>query len=302
MTTAEKIDYLSSLWQEFSIVFLEIYNFKNAIPVITNLGQKHFREQKEIAERLGTDSASANALYFYNLGNGFATPIGGNQNTYDDMIRITAEHHNRQYKWILVEAYEYFEELIEQVFSFLVYIDRNVLTDNERGILGETPYDISLDDFYTKLDSLYNKKAYLKNPEKLLNRIRNYFPEIIEIEKKNGTNKNVRFAITMISKFRHVIVHQRGKIKDYDKFKTFVFNASGIPMESEEGRTLQEYLDAHVQDNGIIIMEEHHLRYDGIPLIFTQDRLQSQIDILIAYAHLISVQMLNKINPSPRPQ
>lgn len=298
MTTTEKIDHVSSLWQGFSAVFLEIYNFKNAIPVITDLGQKHYRKQKEIGEKVGTGITSVNALYFYNLFDGLATPIGGNQNTYDDMIRITVEHHNRQYKWVLVEAYEYFEDLIENLFSFLVYIDRSELTVKEREILGEMPNDISLNDFYAKLNNL----RILKDPEKLLNRIRNYFPEIIEIENKNGVNKHVRFEITMISKFRHVIVHQRGKIKDYDKFKALVFNAAGIPMENKEGKALQEYLGAHVQDNGMIIMEEHHFRYDGLPLIFTKDRLQAQINILIAYSHLICVQMINKLNPSTQPQ
>lgn len=295
MTQEEKYAYFSKIWEEYAFNISDINNFKHATKNLTEIGLKHYFEQKEIANKVHTNTANAHNTSFYRLDTGVIAFLGYQNNTYDDIIHLINRQHNNQYKWMLVEAYEYFEDLIEKYFELLAYIEHNILKDKEKAILLEDGDILSFEDFRTQLAKVIKQTKDLRDPEKILNRIRNHIPNIIDIETNNKIGKHVRFEITMISKFRHIIVHERGMIKDYELFKTRVFKDAGLALDSKDGQLLLEIFNSYIYEDGTIAMHEHYFKRDGIPLQFTNDRLMTQIQLISAYAWHIAQQILKKI-------
>ena len=64
-------------------------------------------------------SESVQAMYFYDAMTGTAMPYGHSELSAEDKLRLIATQKNRQYCWLLVEAYEEFEDYIERIYAYI---------------------------------------------------------------------------------------------------------------------------------------------------------------------------------------
>ena len=90
----------------------------------------------------------------------------------EGQARRIAEHKNRQYGWLLVEAYEEFEDFLERIYAHIGKTDRNAwhLEDFGRAKLpelDEKPYD-----WYLKTV----RRKYGQDPLDILTRLRQLYP------------------------------------------------------------------------------------------------------------------------------
>jgi len=70
-------------------------------------------------------SSSHNAMYFYDARTGTARMYGHKVSSIEDRYLSVILHKNKQYQWLIAEAYEEFEDFLERVYAFLGYTDSN---------------------------------------------------------------------------------------------------------------------------------------------------------------------------------
>lgn len=153
---------------------------------------------------------------------GFDNPFTGKLEKYafrnttlEDMKRLTYWHKNSQYCWLLMSAYEKFEDFLKPAYKELT---------------GEDPSDL----------------------KKMLARLSDTFPSIKDAESKNDFNINLRIAVLLVEKMRHAITHNQGIILDLPQFIKKVINASGIGNNKEEH---EEFISQFIFKNKVCILE-----------------------------------------------
>ncbi|SDW16560.1 hypothetical protein [Nitrosomonas communis] len=133
-------------------------------------------------------------------------------------------------------------------------------------------------------------------PQSILNKFRNKYQSIKDIEAKNGLNINLSLAISLIEKLRHVIVHKGGKVSNKDNFIKLTLENCGL---SNNGKNKQEHIDFINQYFGsgeyenLITLLEIRIRED-LPIKIERDVLSILIGYLIGYAFLIIEMTYNQ--------
>ena len=147
-------------------------------------------------------------MLFYDAKTGEARSIFGRREiSVEDRMKAVVLHKNKQYQWLLVEAYEAFEDYIEDVYAYAGLIDKNLWPCRHFG-------NISLSELSNKdFNWFRNKIDTIRNKDSISNQFRKVFSNIEEIETKNELNINLKLTIVLIENLRHIIVHKGGMRK-----------------------------------------------------------------------------------------
>jgi len=197
---------------------------------------------------------SAHSMYYLHATTGKSAIFGGTVSGLEEMKRDVTIRRNKQYQWLLAEAYEELEDLFEHLYAYLGRLDRNAwpLADFGNTLLSE------LDD---KDFSWYLKQAGHKKgaPETILNQLRKRYPELDRLEQHNALGIDFKFIIVFIQKLRHAIVHRGGVVRDLDTVIGEIFKASGIPPKGAKTDAARQFIkDFFRQENSgstIILIE-----------------------------------------------
>jgi hypothetical protein len=122
-----------------------------------------------------------------------------------------------------------------------------------------------------------------------LNKLRKQFPKFNDDEKTNKLQVDLSFAITLIEKLRHMIVHKGGKVSSRRDFIRLTTEQSGL---YNNGNISQEYLDlinlffGENEYENLITLLEIRIQPE-IPLDIHVSRFDKLTGYLMANAFLI---------------
>jgi hypothetical protein len=165
---------------------------------------------------------SFDAMRFRDPITGESKRYGFRQSSLDDRVMQVILQKNKQYCWLLVEAYEEFEIFIKGIYAYIGKHNNAswLMHDFQNIQLSE----ISSKDFQWYVDCAKNKKDI---PQSIISRLRILYPEISTFETKNKLNIDLQFAIKTIERLRHIIVHRGGKVASKDEFIKDLLNRAG---------------------------------------------------------------------------
>ena len=252
------------------------------------------RHGKEISDA-GDDpdsifGLSMQSMLFQTLRTGDLIRYGFVETDVQGQARRTAEHKNRQYGWLLVEAYEEFEDFLERIYAHIGKTDRNAwhLEDFGRAKLPDlesNPYE-----WYLKAV----RQKYGQRPLKILTRLRQLYPELKFAEESNIYNVHIRVAIELIASLRHRIVHARGRIYDPAEFVGCVLEKCGLWNNGNPNQGLKDFILEYViedSDAHSVWLYERRAAPSNVPLDVYHDMWNQLITYLISYAHSICTQV-----------
>ena len=119
---------VSEIYDTLRNRFVEIQIYRS---VVKDSTKEELKRLSEYIEQLSNfeDSAipflSMQSMYFQELSTGEVVRYGFIESSADDQRIRTSRHKNRQYGWLLVEAYEEFEDFLERIYAYIGKNRRN---------------------------------------------------------------------------------------------------------------------------------------------------------------------------------
>lgn len=244
--------------------------------------EKEYRSMVEahqslIRNKLEQHSSSLHNMAFRSLTNGELIFYDHKDLDFDQRVKDLIHRRNKHYLWLLAEAFEHFENLIELMYAHIGHREPSAWPSKETK--GETPAALAAKPFewFLKKSEL-NKKLSVK-----LECIRKRFPSLTATEKSNYFDIDFRFTICLIEMLRHIIVHNSGKIIDYQKFVARTFEQAGMSNNGNHDPQKLQLINNFVATDGgahrIVMLE---VQDQGTP--FHKSRISSMINWLLAYA------------------
>ncbi|MDD5215745.1 MAG: hypothetical protein PHQ03_09455 [Methylococcales bacterium] len=194
---------------------------------------------------------------------------------------------NRQYQWLVAEAFEHFDDFIENAYAYIGYIDNSCWPMRDYG-------NIKLNELGNKKFDWFLTQSQSKKTKDILNEFRTLFPDLKSIEsepiKANKKKLHPKFVLNFIAQLRHRIVHNGGKVNDKTAFIKTIFAESGISNKSNKGQ-YDDFINYFLcgKENGkldkSIILLEHHNNDEFTPLTFHP--ISRVFDCLMSYSVIL---------------
>lgn len=167
--------------------------------------------------------------------------IGFKDASYSDSLQILQLQHNRQYQWLLAEAYEAFENYLINLYAYSGYLDNDFWEEREFG--KEVADGIRNQDLAWFIEQTRHNHKNL--PAGILKQVNKKIPSLAQIlaSRKRGDPLNIdyEFTIILVSKLRHKIVHSHG----YANKKNFIKSRlKEFPLANKSSAEKQDYIDA----------------------------------------------------------
>lgn len=260
--------------------------------------RKHFAQlanSKKICQENEYDEAytkSMHNMFFTDPRNQKHVLYGSKTLSFDEQITQSVLKKNREYQFLLMEAYEVFEDAIEETYAYLGENDVNFWTLCE---YGNITYDkIAKQDFSFYLECAEKRKYGAIGIVKML------------IDKFNCNiqydNLDLKTCIILIGKIRHHIVHAGGIIKNKDEF---IFNCAK-PCQKCSNDTIDEnfhnYISVFIGEsnsqNLINLTEERAL--PKFPIVFERCRFGNLLNHLLLCVHVLYEESKKHIENLPQ--
>jgi hypothetical protein len=158
---------------------------------------------------------SHEAFGFYNPFSGKLEKYAFRKTTIKRLKEITAFHKNTQYCWLIASAFESFEK-------FLKFVHEKLTSTKERDL------------------------------KKILSYFSNNYIFLKKNEETNEFGVNLKIAVLLVEKLRHVIVHNQGVTEDLELFTNKVINDSGINNNRNEHEL---FIKQFFIDNRVVLLE-----------------------------------------------
>jgi hypothetical protein len=233
---------------------------------------------------------SINNMYFYAAKDAGARLYGHKTNSIEDEKMSVILHKNKQYQWLLAEAYEAYEDFIEQSYAYLAFINHNTWPLSDYGNINLS--ELSTKEYEYFLAQAKNKKD---KPNSMIKQFRKVFPQYEVLETTNKLSKDLRFMINIAEKFRHHIVHTSGKVQDKKKCIEDIIKMTGIynngKYDIERYNFIDGFFGSEEYSNTIVLLE---IPDDTkAPILFEINRLNILTSSLITDAHILFEEILN---------
>ena len=186
-----------------------------------------------------------------------------------ELTEDLVSYRNKQYQWVLVEAFEFFEHFVKVCCLECGRLNPGGETANAK-------------------DGLAAR----------LNVLRAYLPSFCALEVRNARQLNYRSAIALIEMLRHVVVHNGGWIRDETKF----FEKLGSLVQKNNGGKHDPDVENHAKfflfkgRHGIevYLLEEADMKRSPM---YT-DRLGTLLGWLLTYASSLNDHLVRAIKSS----
>lgn len=280
---------VSEILNLFRNRLVEIQVYRNIVKDLTKEELTRLFQHEEQMSQMGDEYInflSMQSMYFQDLTSGSLVHYGFVKSNAEHTRDRVSEQKNKQYAWLLVEAYEEFEDFLERIYTHIGKADRNAwhLEDFGRVKLPELddkPYDWYLNTV---------RRKYKLNQRDILTRIRQLYPELKSAEERNIYNVHIRVAIELIENLRHRIVHTRGIVDDLDQFVTQILQKCGLWNNGNPKPSLRDFIrDYFYWESGTytVWLSERRAAPPQIPLDVYYDVWNELITYLISYAYSI---------------
>lgn len=233
---------------------------------------------------------SVNNMYFYAAKDGTARLYGHNVQSVEDEKKAVILHKNKQYQWLLAEAYEAYEDFIEQSYAYMAFINNETWPLMDYGNINLR--ELKDKDFSYFLLQARNKKD---KPHSMLKQLRKVFPQYEVLETQNKVNKDLKLIINMTEKFRHHIVHTSGKVLDKTKCIEDILKKTGVFNNGKYNTDIFDYINDFFGNEDLsntIMLLEMQMNV-GLPICFEINRLETLSGSLITDAHILFEEILS---------
>lgn len=201
---------------------------------------------------------------------------------------------NKQYQWLLTEAYELFEDYIESIYACAGLIDNDFWPASDYGSISVS--EIKSKDFSWFQTTASKKKEATKA---VLHKLRTEIDNFAKAEATNPLKRNYRFFITMIENLRHIIVHNGGYFNDVELFIKNTIQKSGI-----NGKKAQDFEDKikyfigkiHEKD-AVLLLEVPSTKYPP-HMNAHVSKINFLIEVLMEYSFIIMTELKNHFSIS----
>ena len=251
-----------------------------------------FKKYQELAQRAEQDPdrallySSIHAMHFYDAQTGEAVVYSGRKVSAEDRVKMVGERKNREYCWLLVEAYEEFEDYIERVYAFIGKREAEAWPLGDFGNVRLS--ELKCKDFDWYLETV---KRPHRRPKEILNRLRAVYPDLETVERANKLGVNLRIALELIESLRHKVVHARGVVADLEEFTKGVLERSGLwngGKPNGDHRTfVQRYLRPHPDGGHLVTLLEVQAAPNIVSIEIVYPVFRGLIGYLLTYARLI---------------
>ena len=220
--------------------------------------------------------SSLDVFSIYSPYTGELRPYSIKKLTIKDTAKLVHLHKNKQYQWLLVEAYELFEDFIVSTYELI----RN-----------------SNPEFRLNKDS--NKELLHKDLKRkvplILSRFREKISGLKTIEQENKIQKNLRFYLNIIEKFRHIIVHKNGKTSNVALVTDQILKTSCLlsdkAREPDARTIINDYFSAEDHEGLIVLVEKPVFNYGGFSMHI--NRHDDLLNIMLSHALVLSQCLIN---------
>ncbi len=233
---------------------------------------------------------SIDAFFFYNPITGHIQPYECKRTLINEKENIIHFHKNKQYQWLLAEAYELFEDYVESLYACCGYTDKSFWQLADYGT-------ISIDEIDGKDYSWFLKRARDRKGgiKEILAQFRKKIPELENIEKNNSTGLNLRLSISLIENLRHIIVHKNGMVTSKDNFIKKVLSESGLTNNNDAKNVINSFFGQNEYENLIVLLEQFMLNSPAISI--ETNRHEHLVGDLIGYTYLLHKLVVEKFFP-----
>ena len=283
---------IKSIFDSFAASISELYSLQSAIRSNADSELKKLTEQKqeqanalESLPGLKERPWLSQTMYFYSAYDNFPRPFGYKSRKIDEMSDSVLIHKNKQYQWLLAEAYEYFEDFLEEAYAYAGLIDKNIWPLEDFGNATLNELDVkSYEWFLLKARKIKNQSSHITN------QFRNKFPNINSIENSNKLKVNLKLALILVEQLRHIIVHKGGVVGNKDDFVKNIIKKSGLyhngKFNVDCSNLINQYFEIEKYSNTVVLLEINIP--EDIPINIHIDRLQAIVNYLIAYADIVT--------------
>lgn len=277
---------VDSVFLDFAENMTQICLYQRTVKSQTDLELKVLFEQKEIKSKrsIFSEVRSANRMYFHRVLSGELDVFGGSIQTVDQCIAAAIAHKNKQYQWLLAEAYEAFDKFLTHSYVFLGIEQFNVWPLSDYG--NNRLSDLESMNWNARLDLIKNKPSKVSH---ILTQLRKFFPEFAKAELSNSLNINLKVLVVMCQKFRHHIVHDGGYINDPKHLTNKILDEASVNGKAREDqeRFIRSYIDQRDGRTLVCLLEVMSDEYPLSGLGMHYDICDQLLKLLVSYAHLI---------------
>jgi uncharacterized protein (UPF0305 family) len=236
-------------------------------------------EQHNIISKLKDEGAnlpseSVNVFSFYSPYTGELLSFNIKRLSIEESAKQVHFIKNKQYQWLLVEAFELFEDFIISAYQVVQNLKPDLRLKKDLGNM--------------------SRRELKKIVMSIFSHFREIFPEIKKMEADNKLNKNLRLHLNMIEKFRHLIVHKNGKTDNPEESADEILKRSCLLSDKakapEARATIENYLDFN-ENRGLIVLVEKQIFHDA-GLSMQINRLEILVDVLISEALILAARLL----------
>lgn len=277
---------LKALLEEFSI----IQRFQRLAEKVKNQTIKDLVERDKQLSEMSPESQElfaqeVNIFTIHNPYTGMVQPYSRKDYSFAQTAKQVHIHQNKQYQWLLVDAYELFEDFLVDVYRLC---------------------GANMKEFRIAEDKefLLSSEVLKRKSSKIISHFRNCLPELKSIEKENKLNKDLRFYLCMIEKFRHIIVHRAGKTSNVDYLIEQILKGSCLFSDKARRQHAEDVIRDHLgvgEVIGTVVLVEKTLMAGG-GFTMRIDRHADMINTLLSYALVMSQCISNYVKNVVEPE
>lgn len=249
---------------------------------------QHLLEQKDRAKAAGIEGGPVlQSMFFRDMSARKPVFYGFKDPSYDQLISGLAISHNRQYQWLLAEAYELFEDFLVDAYGCGSAMLPDVWSPQDLKAVGN---------FVGQgVDWWVLQARGLRRPPSakiILERLR-LVPGVRDLEQTNAHEIDFKLALLMVDRMRHVIVHNRGRVENKETFAAAILAdagmlAGGKPKPADAAFIGQYFGDGKLDTT--ILLLEHPLPPKG-PFHMHVDMWGDLLGLMLSYAHMLSQRL-----------
>jgi len=214
------------------------------------------------------------------------------QQTVDQLLTNLDLRCNKQFSWILAEAFEAFEKYIATEAAYIGSKNHKAWNSTKPN---KTEVEVDQKDFSWFLE----KSQKIKGLNGKLKIIKSAYPALETYESQNYFDVDFNFILTAIEKMRHSIVHNSGEMNDHKAFIRKIFEATGKSNNGNYDKKnlslIDRFIGFHDDRCFILLLDEYGTKtIDTLSYPFSS-RIEPLLKWLLAYADVINTDLLHRI-------
>lgn len=269
------------------------HNYTDVLARVT--GKKGTREDefiflntRLIANDIGAGQASSDVILLSRL-----------SGVDDAVIAYVRDCYNAQLRWLLVNAYEAYEDFVEDLYAFVGCLDSSLWKKKHHELLANCP--TSAPEFECRR-GVVRRQIANHGIEPLLNRFRQILRPFEEHEGFDHKGLSLRDWIRIIAEFRHRIVHCRGKVEEpafWDELASRLGHSTREPGggQADWMSNLSAFIDYVEGERGIWLLDRKLLKNGSFSSLWLN--LQDLIQIIAEHGCLVYRDILRHFRREP---